>query len=104
MIKGVLTVPETFGKRTTKTRRGKIMKRKPLLAKEEMNEINMKAILEDDVSHPFESLSSKIIGAAIEVHAALGPGFLESIYEEALKLELRECGLNYECQKEIKVE
>ncbi|RLB13221.1 MAG: hypothetical protein DRG35_07285 [Deltaproteobacteria bacterium] len=33
-------------------------------------------------------LSSKIIGAAIEVHKALGPGLLESAYEECLCYEL----------------
>jgi len=33
-----------------------------------------------------------------------GPGFLESIYEEALKVELSEHELYYECQKEIKIE
>ena len=35
----------------------------------------------------FEELSSRIINAAIEVHKELGPGFLESIYEEALSIK-----------------
>ena len=36
-----------------------------------------------------EDLTGKIIGAAIEVHRHLGPGFVESIYENALIVELR---------------
>ena len=36
-----------------------------------------------------EDLTGRIIGAAIEVHRHLGPGFLESIYENALMVELR---------------
>jgi len=38
-------------------------------------------------------LTEKIIGCAIEVHKALGPGLLESAYEECLFYELREIGL-----------
>ena len=56
-----------------------------------------------DNKHQFEELSKKIIGAAIEVHRELGPGFLENIYEEALKLELSEHRLYYDNQKEIKI-
>ena len=69
-----------------------------------MGELNLQAILNDDRSHPFEGLSRKIIGVAIEVHTALGPGFLENIYEEALKLELSEHKLDFETQKEIRIE
>jgi GxxExxY protein len=54
--------------------------------------------------HRFEGLSNKIIGAAIEVHSALGPGFMENIYEEALKVEFSEHDLNYQSQKEVKIE
>jgi GxxExxY protein len=89
---------------TTKTRKRESTKRGDLWSKEEINELNEQAIFNDNRSHPFEDLSRKIIGAAIEVHAALGPGFLETIYEEAFKLELTEHSLNYECQKEIKIE
>jgi GxxExxY protein len=51
----------------------------------------------------FEDLSRKIIGAAIEVHRELGPGFLENIYEEALKIEFSEHNLKFDSQKEIKI-
>ena len=44
--------------------------------------------------YQFEELSKKIIGAAIEVHRELGPGFLEYIYEETLKIEFSEHNLN----------
>jgi len=48
-------------------------------------------------------LSSKIIGAAIEVHKALGPGLLESAYEQCLCHELNLRGLSYERQKLLPV-
>jgi GxxExxY protein len=48
-------------------------------------------------------LSARVIGAAIEVHKALGPGFLESFYEEALCLELSIQGIPFDRQKPIEV-
>ncbi|MBI1830966.1 MAG: GxxExxY protein [Planctomycetes bacterium] len=51
-----------------------------------------------------EALTEKIIGAAIEVHRRLGAGFLESIYEKALVIELRRRGLTVESQKELIIE
>jgi GxxExxY protein len=50
-----------------------------------------------------EQLVSEVIGAAIEVHRQLGPGFLESIYEQALCIELDERRIRFERQKEIVV-
>ena len=50
-----------------------------------------------------EELTEKIIGAAIEVHRQLGPGFLESIYENALVYELRQRGLQVEQQWEVPI-
>ena len=50
-----------------------------------------------------KELTGKIIGAAIEVHRVLGPGFLESIYENALAIELRKRGINFTKQEEVDV-
>jgi GxxExxY protein len=50
-----------------------------------------------------EELTERIIGAAIDVHKKLGPGFLESIYENALVIALEKIGLKVERQKEISV-
>ncbi len=47
--------------------------------------------------------TQKIIGAAIEVHRTLGPGLLESIYEEALCHEFDLRGIRYQRQVEISV-
>ena len=49
------------------------------------------------------SLTSKIIGLAIEVHKNLGPGLLEKTYEECLCIELENNGLKYECQKLVPI-
>ena len=51
----------------------------------------------------FNSLTHEVIGAAIEVHRELGPGFLESIYEEALCAELRLRSIEHERQSLVKV-
>ena len=48
-------------------------------------------------------LSSKIIGAAIQVHKALGPGLLESAYEECISHELSSQGLSIERQKPLAI-
>ena len=58
----------------------------------------------EENKHQFEELSSKIIGAAIQVHKELGPGFLEGIYEEALKVQLAESKIPFENQVDIAIE
>jgi GxxExxY protein len=50
-----------------------------------------------------QDLTEKIIGAAIEVHRRLGPGFLESIYEKALVLELQKRGLRVDPQVQVPI-
>ena len=44
-------------------------------------------------------LSQRIVGSCIQVHRALGPGFLEKVCEEALAIELTKNGLKFERQK-----
>jgi len=50
-----------------------------------------------------QALTRKIIGAAIAVHRALGPGFIESIYENALVAEMKSRGMNVAQQVDIAV-
>jgi len=49
-------------------------------------------------------LTEKIIGAAIEVHRHLGPGLLESAYEECLCYELRQLGLRFKRQAHLPIQ
>ena len=49
-------------------------------------------------------LTRDVIGAAIEVHKILGPGLLESAYEECLCHELKLRNITYERQKELPIE
>jgi GxxExxY protein len=52
----------------------------------------------------YEQLTEKIIGCAIEVHKKLGPGFIESIYENALIIELQKKGLSFNRQREVVIQ
>src|ERR1700723_2732899 len=49
-------------------------------------------------------LSGKVIGLCIEIHRHLGPGLLESAYEECLAYELSKAGLRFERQRALPVE
>jgi GxxExxY protein len=50
---------------------------------------------------PLKEVTERIISCAMEVHSTLGPGLLESVYEEALAHEFTLRGIQYEKQKEI---
>ncbi len=49
-------------------------------------------------------LAGTVIGLAMKVHSALGSGFLESVYENALAVELEEAGISFERQARISVQ
>lgn len=59
--------------------------------------------IESGLPPDLEHLVSAVIGAAIEVHRQLGPGFLESLYEQALCIELEARTIGFERQKQILV-
>jgi GxxExxY protein len=48
-------------------------------------------------------LCGEVIGSAMKVHSTLGPGFLESVYQNALIWELRKTGLQAEAERPISV-
>ncbi|MCC6575323.1 MAG: GxxExxY protein [Planctomycetes bacterium] len=51
----------------------------------------------------FQTERSKVIGAAIEVHRILGPGYLEAVYQEALEIEFGLRGIPFDSQKELEI-
>ena len=57
----------------------------------------------DYANYPESELTHRIIGCSIEVHRALGPGYLECVYETALVHELRKQGMSVDRQKIVKV-
>lgn len=45
-----------------------------------------------------------MVGAAMEVHRELGPGFLEPVYQEAMQIELEGRGIPFQAQKPLRIE
>lgn len=56
-----------------------------------------------EISNELNHLVERVIGAAIEVHRALGPGYLEKVYEEALAVEFRLQEIPFERQYPVSV-
>jgi len=56
------------------------------------------------LSAELEALKERVIGCAITVHKFLGPGLLESIYQECLVIELRAAGLIVERERRISLQ
>jgi len=51
----------------------------------------------------YKELSYKVVGCAMEVHKELGPGFLESVYEAAMVVELEKQGIQFALQTQFPV-
>lgn len=56
---------------------------------------------QSESGEPRNEISQRVIGAAIEVHRHLGPGLLESIYEECLAMEFELRGIEFRRQAEV---
>ncbi len=50
-----------------------------------------------------EAFACQVIGAAMTVHTALGPGLIEAVYKEAMKIELRELRIPFVADKPIEI-
>jgi GxxExxY protein len=55
------------------------------------------------MGHEFEALSGYILEAAVELHRALGPGFLESVCENSLAVAFNHRGIRFDRQHEVHV-
>lgn len=54
-------------------------------------------------AYPHSALTAKIIGCAMEVHRTPGNGFQEVIYQRALEIEMRQQGLDFSREHEMKI-
>ena len=73
---------------------------KPQRAQREQRAQRLNSSLSQD-EFPLKDITEKIIAGAIEVHTALGPGLLESVYEKALAYEFELRSIKHERQKSI---
>lgn len=55
------------------------------------------------MGYGFEAMSGRILSAAIDVHRVLGPGFLESVYENALVVAFHHRGIRIERQRDVHI-
>ncbi|HEV3025825.1 MAG TPA: GxxExxY protein [Pirellulales bacterium] len=55
------------------------------------------------MGHEFEALSGRVLEAAVAVHKALGPGFLEGVSQKAMEVALRHRDIPFDRQKDIHV-
>ena len=58
-------------------------------------------MINDNYKH--SDITEKIIGCAMRVHATLGNGFQEVIYQRAMAIEMAECGLEFAREKEMEI-
>jgi GxxExxY protein len=60
--------------------------------------------MEKSDASDIDSLTEKVIGCAMTVHSALGPGLLESVYRDSLVIELRAQNLDVQRERRVRLE
>ena len=66
-------------------------------------DLNLKLRIKSTLSPELDALIQKVIGLAMEVHTALGPAYIETIYERAMCYELDKANISYLRQIDILV-
>ena len=59
--------------------------------------------MHQEIPKDVDELASAVVDAAFKVHAALGPGLLESAYQQCLQIELEQRGVEFEAQKPLPI-
>ena len=77
---------------------------KPMTQHRGTEDTEKTAVMLGEERYVHKELTERIIGAAIEVHRSLGPGLLESVYEECLAYEFQQCGIQFTRQLELPIE
>src|SRR5688572_800850 len=90
-------------RRGSLTRRTRRARRFSFLGCQECREFQVLTRVPSTLPADVEDVMHRVIGAAIEVHRHLGPGYLESTYHRALCIELRLRGIACEVERHIEV-
>ena len=77
---------------------------KPMTQHRGTEDTEKTAVMLGEERYVHKELTERIIGAAIEVHRSLGPGLLESVYEECLAYEFKQSGIQFTRQLELPIE
>jgi len=64
----------------------------------------MEMRIESGLPEELEALCQRVIGAAIEVHRHLGPGFAEKTYQRAMEIELSQVGIDHQAEAPVNLE
>ncbi len=67
----------------------------------EHKDTKKQSFISKDEYETLQIISNRVIGAAIEVHKELGPGLLESVYEDCMKVELESQGFLVQTQLDL---
>ncbi|HEX5059691.1 MAG TPA: GxxExxY protein [Kofleriaceae bacterium] len=77
---------------------------KPEMNRQDAADAKLRELLHPEPTEELDRCANTVIGAAIDVHRALGPGFLEQVYESAMMVELQLRGIPVRRQVPLQLE